>query len=104
MDNHGFNIPCEHLIACQEQREQKVKVRRRKMWRPENWINPYKVSPTFRPLTTIETLELAVEAGADAILKALRTGATRVNNMDDPPQGRGVIVFIPDEEEQNGEH
>lgn len=31
MDNHGFNIPCEYLIACQEQREQKIKVRRNKV-------------------------------------------------------------------------
>jgi len=30
MNNHGFKVPCQYLIACKEQREQKAEVERRK--------------------------------------------------------------------------
>ena len=59
------------------------------MWRPKDWECKYlgkKANKYF-------------ELGADAVLEALRKGATRVNNLGDLPQGKGVIVFIPEEKE-----
>jgi len=38
MDNHGFKIPCEYLIACKEQREQKAEVERRNKWKSANTL------------------------------------------------------------------
>ncbi len=37
------------------------------------------------------------EAGADAMLEGLRRGATQVSNLGDFPNGKGVVVFIPEE-------
>lgn len=67
------------------------------MWRPkEGWDNPFKSVSEGGHLES-PTGASIFEAGADAMLEALRKGATRVNNMGDPPQGKGVIVFIPDD-------
>lgn len=58
------------------------------MWRPENWGNPY--APADYPSGVVS----AYEAGADAMLEALRRGGTAERQL-----GRdGWLVFIPDEE------
>ena len=59
------------------------------MWRPKSWKNPYH-KYILRPSHNIQEVigqysEAAYEAGADAILKALKEQGNRVD-------------FIPDEE------
>jgi len=73
------------------------------MWRPEkDWdkeiLDQYLIMSGWKPTNMQGALNL-VGFVADAMLEALRTGATRINNVGDPPNGKGVIVFIPDEEE-----
>jgi len=71
------------------------------MWRPENWENPWR-SFEWGDGEIYQWTEAKIheqyEAGADAMLEALRVGTTRINNIGDPPNSKGVIVFIPDEE------
>lgn len=77
------------------------------MWRPDDWKNPHTpmqknrfvdlADAWFRDIS--DKRHRAYEAGADAMLEALRKGATRVNNIGDVPKGKGVIVFIPEEAE-----
>jgi len=82
------------------------------MWRPRGWKTPnvYALrdckpnqavtSQDVRLITTKE--QQAFEAGADAMLEALLTKGLKVNNIGDFPQGVGTVIFIPDEEEQDG--
>jgi len=53
-----------------------------KEWRPDKWDNPYR-----HLKTTIEP-EIAYDAGADAILEALRRIGTKT--------GSGTLVIIPE--------
>lgn len=65
-----------------------------KSWRPSNWDNPfdlYMAGVTIRPNERAEDYE----AGADAILRALKTSCECQGDL----RGRkGTIVFILDEE------
>lgn len=91
------------------------------MWRPkEGWINPYKDADlidearlTFKLKDGTLLLgrdkimrEIAYEAGADAMLEALRKQGHRVFLEDIKvsipiiEQGAGYLVFIPDKEEE----
>ena len=71
------------------------------MWRPKKgWINPYKKGIT----SSDQIRENAYEAGADAILEALRDGGiftygnhTPDIDLDDAPDESGYWVFIPEE-------
>jgi len=86
------------------------------MWRPrEVWNNPYKKDPNYVPLVmdvqgTRNLMHNAFEAGADAMLNALRTKSYSKITVDkdkiigichpdeDSETKSGVFVFIPDEE------
>lgn len=90
------------------------------MWRPENWENPYLEAQVVDRERLVFRLpddgiyiegkgkEIgtnAFEAGADAMLEALRkkhgvriTEATKMVTQPIFEQGNGYLVFIPDEE------
>ena len=70
------------------------------MWRPEDLKNPFSpaaitVRNVFgdKPISHYE----AFEYGADAMLEALREKGLKVTNFGDLPQGKGLIIFIPEE-------
>lgn len=82
-----------------------------KNWRPENWKNPF-VNPIYYDLLmtkeTLEDFKQTFEAGADAMLKALREdGGHRVLPQDNEIPVKlnqlfpkvGWVVFIPDDSE-----
>ena len=78
-------------------------------WRPEGWKNPYPDInagfPTNDFIYSEYDLFDAHEAGADAILAALKEQSTRVDtgvekgiiNLPFHGGSRGFVVFIPDE-------
>ena len=75
-------------------------------YRPEGWENPYKDWFGMKETTLreeAETLEhFAYEAGADAMLEALRKRGTKLDGRPLAiPRGNigDIVVFIPDEEE-----
>lgn len=80
------------------------------MWRPNNW-EKLKIDLTIELLKRIKPRrkprgEEFVEAGADAVLEALRVGgvyrkAVVDEHSPNTPIRKGWIVFIPDEEENN---
>lgn len=55
-------------------------------WRPDGWKNPYR-----------DTRQNSFEAGADAMLKALRKGGWHVTDQILPARANGTWVFIPDD-------
>ena len=65
------------------------------MYRPKDWASGAEIYDTEKK-GGISDAEM-FEAGADAMLKGLREGATQVSNLGELPQGKGVVVFIPDE-------
>jgi hypothetical protein len=79
----------------------------KKEWRPEGWVNPYLQQDDAGNYIDSKVFD----AGADAILEALRKHATVhlgiIHNttviypFEIHPPAFGVIVFIPDDEESN---
>lgn len=81
-------------------------------WRPEGWKNPYFRSGDFGDgqISWNEQPEFSTfEAGADAMLEALKKEATYLKNDGTAPYGyvlgkilklaeKGWLVFIPDED------
>ena len=80
------------------------------MWRPKNWVDLWLLSSKIGKLNDYD--RVLVEAGADAILKALREIGSHthedkgINIVDIPlmmtrisSKKPGVIVFIPDDED-----
>lgn len=89
------------------------------MYRPTTWGNPYRAkllkagcTGSFAPGTCVsipyikdkaerKSLENCMgyqgvfEAGADAMLKALRANGLKVNNSS--PENKGLVIFIPEE-------
>jgi len=80
-------------------------------WRPDNWVNPYE--ELLRYETNLDNHRTAFEAGADAILEALREYGLMVragNTLAYESNNRfkvfgnltkGVWVFSPDREVRN---
>ena len=68
-------------------------------WRPEGWDNPYP-DPARNIACYDEVFHGIYEAGADAILKGLREKGLKVNNINPENMGKGIVVFIPDDEEK----
>ena len=66
------------------------------MYRPDGWRTCIKIRNDEKRYTSKELCQV-YEAGADAMLKGLREGATQVSNLGELPQAKGVVVFIPDE-------
>lgn len=67
------------------------------MWRPENFKNPYGEEWFMSSCQHQYNLGEAYEQGFNDAIEALRKGSTRVNNIGESPQGKGIIVFIPEE-------
>ncbi len=81
-------------------------------WRPEGWINPGDIRSNFYPRNVPYNFEQGYEAGADAMLEALRKkGVRNEKGHHEEWQGdeliswdvekSGYTVFIPDNEEKN---
>jgi len=81
-------------------------------WRPEGWENPF----TEDKHNDFESVDDSYEAGADAMLEALKGDGLNVDisagvrvyiggkpnllyRTKGTPTGKGKLVFIPDEEE-----
>ncbi len=73
------------------------------MYRPKGWENPFPDEPREHIRGGVHN---AYEAGADAMLEALRKETEEPNYTEDLNQrvlrGNGKLVFIPDEEKRNG--
>jgi len=70
-----------------------------KTWRPEGWKNEHIASASGKPINP----EYQVfEAGADAMLEALRNIGAKVNKGEAPilyyVPSKGTLVFIPDDD------
>ena len=81
--------------------QENTALRRYNMYRPKNWINPYLQRAESGDWVDSKTFE----AGADAMLEALKKEGTHTINhnvipVTIPGVGKGYVVFIPDEEEQ----
>ena len=68
-------------------------------WRPEDWEDG-KVYDTEKK-GGISDAEI-FEAGADAMLQSLLSCGLKVVNLSIEHQGRGTIVFIPDQKPPDG--
>jgi hypothetical protein len=77
------------------------------MWRPKDWKKPDAIAlkgakPGLVMLGQVRFLTEkevnSFEAGADAMLEALRSKGLKVSNIAFEHQGNGVVVFIPEEE------
>ena len=76
-------------------------------WRPENWENKYDKEEWHTEVDwQLEDLAIAYEAGADAMLEALKEGGYRTEyiptsemakNTGKLKFGKGWLAFIPDE-------
>ena len=70
-------------------------------WRPDNWVNPYPVVkpiPKGFPYGSAYHRSLVYEAGADAMLRALRKeGIPAIDFKKGKYEGR--FVLIPEDEE-----
>jgi len=78
------------------------------MWRPDDWIETIsfeeisKISPQLVSMMTAKERKI-YEAGADAILKALKRegkytdGTAPTLSIDVLPEQKGWLVFIPEE-------
>ena len=62
------------------------------MYRPNGW--PDETKYNYHK----EIDEEVFEAGADAYEKALLKNGLKVNNLSIENQGKGTVIFIPDEE------
>ena len=86
------------------------KAKQLRQWRPkEGWVNPFteelKIIPTKRGRTRVGEDKATYEAGADAILEALRKSGLIIETVRDvnipipfPKDSRGRLIFIPDGE------
>jgi len=72
------------------------------MWRPDGWISEIsfeeitKIEPHLVSMMTIKEKKI-FEAGADAMLEALRKSGLRVSNINPEGADKGIVIFIPDE-------
>jgi len=86
----------------------------RKMWRPDNWKYIEAIDDIFHkyhPDNAREAVEIAYEAGADAMLEALRAKGVQVFPLSYqlnfegqpivPPNQSGTLVFISSDNEDN---
>lgn len=94
-----------------------MEVRAEMSWRPEGWVNKHRdVAKTLEQhKVSSDTVQIAhleadlFEAGADAMLEALKKGAQytgyekEVVSVNIPTSGllKGWIIYIPDEKEVN---
>jgi hypothetical protein len=74
-----------------------------KGWRPEGWVNPFLTPRIIDNRYVDKSYHSAFEAGADAMLEALRTDSKLLFRRDRHYTDKGVeigtLVFIPDDKE-----
>ena len=78
-----------------------------KTWRPEGWKNPYMPKTRYEEIQVTHKgwpktdAVMTFEAGADAMLEALRNIGAKVNKGEAPilyyVPSKGTLVFIPDD-------
>jgi len=74
-------------------------------WRPEGWKDYYRVFQNKRKELGISVSQPRphFEAGADAMLEAMRGIGDKVDKREAPilyyPLSKGVLVFIPDNDD-----
>jgi hypothetical protein len=68
------------------------------MWRPENWSNPYHQEPQGNFVADEANPKYCIyEAGADAMLEALRKQGLKIPREMMSSGEPHTLVFIPDE-------
>jgi len=73
------------------------------MWRHKDWKNPYPDDGSTPYIVDITSTRImmhrAWEGGADAMLEGLLEHGLKVNNLSIENQGKGTVIFIPEEEQ-----